>query len=99
MMIKKIVDDEKKIVVFSQNVLFVKHNFIKNNEAHIKTSGDHDGGNIKLLYKIANVFHPYCTDNSVLFSILEGKDFRSNIKVGMTRFRERISALQTTKLQ
>lgn len=69
--------------------LFLKHNFIKDNEVHVKISGDNDDGNIKLLYQIANVFYPNSTDNSVLFSIFEARDIKSNIKVEMTRFRER----------
>ena len=56
----------------------------------------HGGGSFKLSYQIANVSHPNNTDNTV-FSIFEAKDYRSNIKIGLTRFREQINALQTMK--
>ena len=32
-----------------------------------------------------------------IFSIFEAKDYRSNIKIGLTRFRAQINALQTMK--
>ena len=77
--------------------MLVQHSFIKDNEIHVKIGGDHGGGSFKLSYQIANVSHPNSTDNTVVFSIFEAKDYRSNIKIGLTRFREQINALQTMK--
>ena len=56
---------------------------------------DHGGGSFKLSYQIANVSHPNSTNNTVVLSIFEAKDYRSNVKIGLTRFQEQINALQT----
>ena len=76
--------------------MLVQHSFIKDNEIHVKIGGDHGGGSFKL-YQIANVSHPNSTDNTVVFSIFEAKDYRSTIKIGLTRFQQQINALQTMK--
>ena len=73
----------------------VQHSFNKDNEIHVKIGGDH--GSFKLSYQIANVSHPNSNDNTVVFSIFEAEDYRSNIKIGLTRLREQINALQTMK--
>ena len=77
--------------------MLVQHSFIKDSEIHAKIGGDHGGGSFRLSYQIANVPHPNSTDNTVVFSIFEAKDYRSNIKIGLSRFREQINALQTMK--
>ena len=56
---------------------------------------DHGGGSFKLSYQIANVSHPNSTNNTVVLSIFEAKGYRSNVKIGLTRFQEQINALQT----
>ena len=76
--------------------MLVQHSFIKDNESAVKIGGDHGGGSFKLSYQIANVSHSNSTDNTV-YSIFEAKDHRSNVKIGLTRFREQINALQTMK--
>ena len=77
--------------------MLVQNSFIKDNEIHVKIGGDHGDDSFKLSYQLANVSHPSSTDNTVVFSIFEAKDYRSNIKIGLTRFREQINALQTMK--
>ena len=77
--------------------MLVQHSFIKDNEIHVKIEGDHGGGSFKLSNQIANVSHPNSTDNTVVFSIFEAKNYRSNIKIGLTRFQQQINALQTMK--
>ena len=77
--------------------MLVQHSFIKDEKIHVKIGGDHGGGTFKLSYQIANDSHPNCTDNTVVFSIFEAKDYRVNVKIGLTRFREQIIALQTIK--
>ena len=77
--------------------MLVQHSFIKDNEIHVKIGGDHGGGCFKLSSQITNVSHPNSTDNTVVFSIFEAKDYRSNLNIGLTRFREQINALQTMK--
>ena len=77
--------------------MLVQHSFLKDNEIHVKIGGDHGDGSFKLSYQITNVSHPNSTDNTVVFSIFEAKDYRSNVKIGLTRFQEQINALQTMK--
>ena len=77
--------------------MLVQHSFIKDNEIHVKIGGDHGGGSFKLSYQIANVSHPNRTDNTVVFSIFEAKNCRSNTKIELTRFWEQINALETMK--
>ena len=77
--------------------MFVQNSFIKDNEIDVKIGGDHGDDSFKLSYQVANVSHPSSTDNTVVFSIFEAKDYRSNIKIGLTRFREQINAFQTMK--
>ena len=75
--------------------MLVPHKFIQNNEIHVKIGGDHGGGSFKMSYQIANVHNPNSTDNTIVFSIFEAKDYRSNIKIALTRFREQVKALQS----
>ena len=77
--------------------MLVQQSFIKVNEIHIKIGRDQGGGSFKLSCKIANVSHPNSTDNTVVISIFNAKDYRSNLKIGLTRFQEQINALQTIK--
>ena len=77
--------------------MLVQHSFIKDNEIRVKIGGDHGGSSFKLSYQISNVSHPNSTDNTVVFSIFEAKDYRNNVKIGLTRFQEQINALQTMK--
>ena len=77
--------------------MLVQHSFIKDNKIHVKIGRDHGGGSFKLSYQIRNVSHPNNTDNIVVFSIFEAKDHRSNVKIRLTRFQEKINAHQTMK--
>ena len=79
--------------------MLIQDSFIKDNKIHVKFGGNHGGGNFKLPYQITNVSHPNSTDNTVVFSIFEDEDYKSNIKIGLTRFWEQINALQTMKWQ
>ena len=71
--------------------MLVQHSFIKDNDIHVKIGGDHGDDSFKLSYQIANLSHPNSTDNTVVFSIFEAKDYRSNIKIRLTRFNKRSS--------
>ena len=77
--------------------MLVQHSFIKDNEIHVKIGSDNGGGSFKLSYQIANVSHPNITDNTAVFNMFEAKDYRRNIKIGLTKFQEQINALQTMK--
>ena len=48
-------------------------------------------------YQICNTIHPNSKDNTVVFSIFEAKDYRSNLKLALSRFMPQIDELQVTK--
>ena len=75
--------------------MLVHHGFIKNKEIHVKIGGDHGGGSFKMSYQIANTKNPNSTNNTTIFSIFEAKDYRCNLKLGLTRFREQVKFLQS----
>ena len=89
----------KVIHFFFRNNLLINHNFIKNNEIHIKIGGDHGGGSFKMCYQIANTNNPNSKENTIIFSTFEAKDYRANLKVGLNRFREQINSLQSMQWQ
>ncbi|XP_057313753.1 uncharacterized protein LOC130655069 isoform X2 [Hydractinia symbiolongicarpus] len=68
-----------------------------NNEIHVKIGGDHGGGSFKLSFQICNTKNPNSKSNTVVFSIFEAKDRRSNLKIGTSRFTEQIDRLQSSK--
>ena len=68
-----------------------------NNEIHIKIGGDHGGGSFRMSYQIANVANPNSKDNTTVFSLFEAKDYRINLKSGLTRFSDQIKELQLIK--
>ena len=68
-----------------------------NDEIHIKLGGDHGGGSFKMNFQICNTDRPNSKDNTTVFSIFEAKDFRSNMKIGISRFSEQVNQLQTMK--
>ena len=61
--------------------MLVQYSFTKGNAIHIKNGGGDGGGSFKLSYKITNVSHPN-SPNTVVFSIFEAKDYKSNVKIG-----------------
>lgn len=73
----------------------IHHKSLKN-EVHIKIGGDHGGGSFKMNYQICNTLHPNSKDNTVVFSIFEAKDYRSNLKVGLSRFTNQVDDLQSS---
>ena len=75
--------------------MLVHHKFIQNNKIHVKIGGDNGGGSFKMFYQIANVLNPNSTDNTIVFSIFEARDYCSNIKIGLTQFCEQVKALQS----
>ena len=64
-------------------------------EIHIKIGGDHGGGSFKMSYQVANTTNPNSKDNTVVFSVFEAKDYRANLKVGLSRFKQQINELQS----
>ena len=71
--------------------LFFNHNFIPANEIHLKIGGDHGGGTFKMSFQVGNVEHPNKPSNTVIFSHMEAKDYKSNLVLGLERFKLHIS--------
>ena len=46
-------------------------------------------------YQIANVENSNSKDNTRIFSLFEAKDYRSNLKTGLSRFAWQIDELQS----
>ena len=65
-----------------------------NEEIHVKIGGDHGGGSFKINYQIYNTDKPNSKDNTVVFSLFEAKDYWSNLKIGLSRFRQQIDEIQ-----
>ena len=67
--------------------LFYDHPFIPLDEINLKIGGDHGGGSFKASFQIGNVFHPNQINNTVIFSIMEAKDYRFNLLLCLERFK------------
>ena len=65
------------------NYILAQPKFIENNELHVKVGGNHGGVIFMISVQIANVNNPNSTDNTIVFSIFEAKDYRSNIQIGL----------------
>ena len=63
-------------------------------EIHVKIGGDHGGGSFKMSYQICNTNNPNSKNNSIVFSLFEAKDHRTNLVVGLSRFQEEIEEIQ-----
>ena len=50
--------------------------FIPSDEIFLKIGGDHGGGSFKMSFQVANTDHPNKAENTVLFSIMEAKDYK-----------------------
>ena len=69
------------------NDLLHKHQFIPDNEIHLKIGGDHGGNSFKISFQIGNAEHPNQPQNIVIFSILEAKDYKMNLMLSLERFK------------
>ncbi|XP_057296019.1 uncharacterized protein LOC130624967 isoform X3 [Hydractinia symbiolongicarpus] len=50
-----------------------------------------------MAYQVGNVPHPNKKENTILFSIFEGKDTTTNLRVCFERFRPQIKMLEQVK--
>ena len=66
-----------------------------NNEVHVKIGGDHGGGSFQMSYQIAHVASSNSKDSTFIFSLFEVKDYRINMKTGLSRFAQQIDELQS----
>ena len=76
--------------------ILVQHQFIPLEEIYVKIGGDHGGASFKMGYQICNVKNPNRKDNTIIFSLFEGKDTRSNLKLCLSRFKLQVKMLQKT---
>lgn len=65
-----------------------------NGEIHVKVGGDHGGKSFKACYQVCNTKAPNSKDNTVVYSIFEAKDYRPNIRTGLSMFTSQIDTLQ-----
>lgn len=47
-------------------------------------------------HKVVNIERPNSKSNTTVFSIFEAKDYRSNLKIGLSRFKSQVNELQLT---
>ena len=71
--------------------LIYSHNFIPDNEIWLKVGGDHGGESFEMTFQIGNMQHPNVPENTVIFSIMEAKDNKANLRLCLERFRTHIS--------
>ena len=73
------------------------HPFMPDNQ--IKIGGDHGDDSFKMCYQICNVTHTNKKENTVVFSIFEQKDTRTNLRVCLERFKSHIDQLVKIKCE
>ena len=66
-------------------------------EIQIKIGGDHGGKSFKACFEVCNTEKPNSTDNTIIFSLFEAKDHRSNLRTGLSRFTSQVDELQKLK--
>ena len=67
---------------------------IPQSEIHLKIGGDHGGGSFKMSFQVANVSNPNKPQNSVVFSVMEAKDYKSNLRLCLERYRRQIDQFE-----
>ena len=67
---------------------------ITQSEIHLKIGGDHGGGSFKMSFQVANVSNPNKPQNSVVFSVMEAKDCKSNLRLCLERYGRQIDQFE-----
>ena len=80
----------------STNLLY-DHPFIPKDAVRLKICGDHGGSSFKASFQIANVLNPNQPNNTVIFSIMEAKDYRTNLLLCLERFKAHIEQFRKVK--
>ncbi len=75
--------------------LFVLHSFIPQGVIDLKFGGDHGNDTFKMCYQLTCVEKPNSADNTVIFSIFQGKDNIANLRICLERFKAHIEKLKT----
>lgn len=76
------------------NKLLVSHSFIPDSEIHLKIGGDHGGTSFKMTFQVANTSKPNSPENTIIFSIVEAKDYKANLRLCLERFRSHIKKFE-----
>ena len=69
----------------SNNKLY-DHPFIPQTEIHLKIGGDHCGNSFKMSCQVGNIQKPNKPENTLIFSIAQAKDYKSNLMMCLRRF-------------
>ena len=77
--------------------LLVNTPFIPDDEIYLKIGGDHGGGSFKMSFQVTNVEHPNKPENTVVFSVMEAKDNKSNLMLCLERFKTHIAMFEKVK--
>ena len=72
--------------------------FIPSDEIFLKVGGGHGGGSFKMSFQVANVENPNKPENTVVFSVLEAKDYKSNLLLCLERFKTHIGKIFPSKV-
>ena len=87
----------KYLTDLKTNNLLVEHPFIPSDEIHLKIGGDHGGDSFKGSLQVANVEHPNQESNTVIWTIMEAKDYLSNLLLCLERFKSHIDQFMKIK--
>ena len=72
----------------------VQHPFIPVDKIYLKIGGDHGDTSFKMSYQIGNLRNPNRKENTIVFSIFEAKNTRSNLRNCLARYKAQIRTLQ-----
>ena len=81
----------------SNTKLLIDVPFIPDDKIYLKIGGDNGGGSFKMSFQIANVENPNKPENTVIFSILEAKDHKANLKLCLERFKAHVAQFSKVK--
>ena len=73
------------------NDLLYQHQFIPDNEIHLNIGVDHGGNSFKMSFQCGNVEHANQPQNTVIFSILEAKDYKMNLTLSLEMFKQHVA--------
>ena len=81
--------------IYFRNGRLTWNNAIPEQEVHLKLGGDASGGTFEMTFQIfANLKHPNCKTNTVVFAMFHAKDTWSNLKTALTKYREQVNTLK-----
>ena len=66
----------------------VHHKSIPEKDVQVKIGEDYVRKSFKMSYQNINTLNPSSKENTIVFNILEAKEYRVNIKVVMTKFQK-----------